>query len=122
MTTLRSILACALRALELFSESIGYQIKFGRPRKPQHLIKDTLTEPEIILIIAASKNIREKAILTLLAFSGLRNKEVCNLRVGDIDFANQVLRVYGGEGQKDRIACVSGACLEILTELLGIKK
>ena len=45
------------------------------------MIRGTLTEAEITLMIAACRSVREKTILSLLAYSGLRNKELIAKRV-----------------------------------------
>jgi integrase len=44
----------------------------------------------------------------------LRAKEVCHLRVGNIDSANMVLHVEQGKGSKDRLAMLSLPLLTIL--------
>ncbi len=69
-------------ALERYTEFIGHPIHLGRPKKPKRFIRSTLSEAEITLMIAACRNIREKTLLSLLAYSGLRNKELCNLKIG----------------------------------------
>lgn len=105
-------------AIEWYMRFIKNPIKLGRPRKPRPIIQNTLSEAEIVRIIMATKNIREKAIITVLAYSGMRNKELCNLRVRDVDFANNQLRVLGGKFNKDRIAYVNGDCTRIIIEYL----
>jgi len=101
-------------ALEWYMVFIGRPMRLGRPKKPKRVIKYTLTEAEVALILAATRNIREKAILTLLAYSGIRNAELCRLRVCDVDFGNNVLRIFAGKDAKDRVVCVSGECIKIL--------
>jgi integrase/recombinase XerD len=104
--------------LERYSEYNGNTFKLGRPRKPRPIIQNTLNEAEIVRIILATKNIREKAIITLLAYSGIRNKELCNLKVKDFDLVNDQIRVLGGKFNKDRIAYINGDCVKIITEYL----
>ena len=72
--------------LERWMEFIENPIRLGRQKKPRTLIKDTLTEAEVTKLIFNCDNIRETALITLLAYSGVRNKDLCNLRVRDIDF------------------------------------
>lgn len=106
-------------ALERYMVFIKRPIKLGRPRKPKQIIKNTLTEGEIARILAASKNEREKAMLAVLAYSGIRNKELCFLKTEDVDLNNQYLRVVGGKGNKDRIVYISKECNKIITEYTG---
>jgi len=106
-------------AIEWYMQFIGRPIKLGRPKKPKHIIKDTLTEAEVTMLIASSKNIREKAIISLLAYSGIRNKELCELRVCDVNLGDNMLRVLEGKGKKDRLINISGDCSRILINYLN---
>ena len=106
-------------ALERWMEFIENPIRLGRQKKPRTLIKDTLTEAEVTKLIFNCNNIRETALITLLAYSGVRNKELCNLRVRDIDFGNNTVRVISGKGVKDGIVCISGEATKILMQYLA---
>ncbi len=105
-------------ALERYTEFIGNPIQLGRPKKPKRMIRGTLSEAEITLMLAACRNVREKAILSLLAYSGLRNKELCALKIADVDVASQLVHVHGGKGQKDRDAAITPACAGVLVKYL----
>ena len=106
-------------ALERWMEYVEDPIRLGRQKKPKTLIKDTLTEAEVTKLIFSCRNIRETAMLTLLSYSGVRNKEFCNFRVKDIDFGNNTVRVVAGKGVKDGIVCISGAATKILMQYLA---
>lgn len=106
-------------AIEWYMNFLGNPIKLGRPKKPRHIIKDTLTEAEVTMLIHAAKNIREKAIITLLAYSGIRNKELCSMKVNEINFGDNTLMVLDGKGRKDRRINISGDCTRILIEYLN---
>ena len=98
-----------------FMKFIGRPIKVEMPRKPQTLpTKDILTEGEIARMMAETKNSREKAMLGILVFNGLRNKEVCSLKVKDIDFENNIIKVISGKFSKDRIVPISKEEYKIL--------
>lgn len=105
-------------ALEKYLNFIGKPIKLARLRRPKPIIKDTLTEGEIARMLAACKNSREQVILAVLAYSGIRNKELCNLRVGDVDLDDGVLKIIEGKGNRDRIAYISRECCKIISEYL----
>lgn len=51
-----------------------------------------------------AKNVMYKAIVTLLATSGLRSGELRELKKGDVDFENAVINVRHGKGDKARLA------------------
>ncbi len=108
-----------LISIEKYMEFKGEEIRFARPKKPKRLLKDFLTEAEISRMILSSKNIRELAIISLLAYSGIRNSELCNLKVGDTDFGNNTLRVINGKNSKDSIRYMSAECTKILIKYLS---
>ena len=80
-------------ALEVYCAFLGHPIKLGRPKKPRHLVRGTLSEAEITLLIAAARTLRERAMIATLAYAGLRNKELCRLHIGDVDLSGQTLHV-----------------------------
>jgi site-specific recombinase XerD len=106
-------------ALERYMAFIKRPIKLKRPRKPKQIIKNTLTEGEVARILAATKNERERAMLAILVYSGIRNKELCSLKPEDIDFNNQYLRVIDGKGSKDRVVYISRDCVKSIIEYIG---
>jgi len=106
-------------SIEKYFFFIGQKITFARPKKPKRLIKDFLSESEVAKIIGASKNIREKAMITLLAYSGIRNKESCDLKVSDLDFGDNLVRVLKGKNSKERVVNMSGECTKILLKYLS---
>lgn len=105
-------------ALERYMEFLGTPLRLGRPKKPRRTIKDTLSEAEIARLIGTCKNIRERAILVLLAYSGIRAKELCSLKVSDFSIPNQSLHIQAGKGNKNRVACIPSECLCIVLEYL----
>ena len=78
-----------------YMEFIGRPIQFIGPRKPQTIIKEVLTEGEIARILAETKNSREKTMVAILTYTGLRNKELCNLKVNDVDLYANAIRFLG---------------------------
>jgi site-specific recombinase XerD len=57
-------------------------------------------------VINSCDSIRDKAIIMLMADSGIRRSELCNLNWSDIDMQSGLLRVKQGKGKKDRSAVV----------------
>lgn len=106
-------------AIEKYMEFIGKPINFGRQKKPKRIIKDTLTEGEVTKLLFNCKNIRESAILSLLAYSGIRNKELCNLKVSDIDCGTNTIRIIQGKGLKDRVVYMGGRCSSLLIRYMN---
>lgn len=109
-----------VKAIEYWFEFHGEIIRFARQRKPKPIIKQTLTEAEVTRLLFCCKNIREKSIMGVLAYSGIRPKELRNLKVQDFDFGSNELRVIQGKGMKDNVIYISSACAKILLEYLTI--
>ena len=61
-------------------------------------------------MVAACRAIREKTIPPLLAYSGLRNKELCVLKTGDVEIGSRLIHVRSGKRPKDRNASVAAPC------------
>lgn len=105
-------------AIEHYTRFKGDEVKLTRPRKPKRIISDVLSEAEISKMISASKDVRVKAMICLLSYSGLRNKELCNLKLEDIDLgANQIL-VIDGKNRQDGVVNISSECTNVLIEYL----
>lgn len=105
-------------AIEWFFRWQGKELKLGRPKKPRTIIKNTMTESEITKILAVTENLKEKAIISVLAYSGIRNQELCNLRVCDVNLGDNHIRIFKGKGKRDRAICISGDCVKILIDYL----
>lgn len=108
----------AIKAVERYMQFLGRPIHLGRPRKPQRADMAVLSEAKITLLIAACKNLRERAILSLLAYSGIRNRELISLRVRNVDPGSQTVTVECGKGAKGRVCYVAGECVEVLSDYL----
>ena len=96
-----------MSVVERYMGFVGRKVLFTRPRRPTPMPKEVLTEGEVARIVAATKNSREKAIISILVYSGIRNKELCNLKARDIDFDNGTVKIYGGKNSKDGISQIS---------------
>jgi site-specific recombinase XerD len=107
-----------LMAIERYQESRGITVHFARPTKPEPLLENTLSEAEISVLLAGVKKLRAKALITVLAYSGIRNAEVCALRIEDIDLGDGQIKVRKGKGQHAYVASIPGACADILARYL----
>ena len=108
-----------LASIEKYVRFRGKEVKFARPKKPKRLIKDFLSEAEVSRIISACKNIREKGFLVLISYTGLRNQELCDLKVSDLDFGDNTVRVLKGKNSKERIVNMSSECTKIILKYLS---
>jgi len=106
-------------AISRYMEFLGRTIKWHRPRRPNTLpTREVLTEGEIARILAATKNSREQAMIGLLSYCGLRNSELCSLKVKDVDTDNNLVKVIGGKFKKDRVVPMSKDCCKMVIRYL----
>ena len=108
-----------MRAIENYMEYIGDPIHFGRPKKPKYMPKEPMTEGEISVILSKCQNIRELAIMSMLAYTGIRNQELCDLRVRHVDLARNIVHIEKGKGSKGRFAHMAGECSKVLMRYLS---
>ncbi len=104
--------------LEHYTRYKGQAVKLARPKKPRRLIKDVMTESEVSRLLMAAKNIRVKAMLCLLAYSGVRNLELCNLKLEDVDLGANQVTVRDGKNRQDGVINISAECTRVLIEYL----
>lgn len=105
-------------AIEYYLEFLGNPLKLARQRKPKPIVKEVLTEGEVTAMFLACRSIREKAMLAVLAYSGIRNKEFRQLKVSDIDTGNNAIRIVRGKGEKDGWSYVSAECVRLINRYL----
>jgi len=95
--------------------------KLSRVKKARKL-PSVLTLPEIEMILNAPKTddvtgLRDKAILETFYSSGLRVSELINLKVNDLFFDDEVIRVLG-KGSKERIIPIGSSAVKWVKEYL----
>ncbi len=101
-----SLYLCS-EALKKFLEVNGMKEladKIEAPKRPKALPK-YLTEEEIgaMLSKAKERSLRDYIVLGLLAYTGMRVSELCNLNLEDLELEKRVIHIRGGKGKKDRI-------------------
>lgn len=107
----QSHIANVCRVVEAYTESTGRKLTLARGRKTKSSSVESLTEGEVAVILSACRTVRERAILSILAYSGMRNDELCRLRTADVGLADQVIRITHGKGGHGRAVRVSGRCI-----------
>ncbi len=108
MTGLRFLFRVTLRRLDLADEI--YHI-----REPQR-IPLVMSPVETKRLLAVAKNLKVRVLFSLAYGCGLRAGEVVRLRVGDIDSAQNVIRVVQAKGRKDRHVMLSKELLALLRQ------
>ncbi|WP_084119150.1 site-specific tyrosine recombinase/integron integrase [Aquiflexum balticum] len=85
----------------------------SRPKK-EKLLPNVLSKEEVKMILEAHKNIKHKAMLSLIYACGLRRSELLNLKIKDVDSKRRLLIVRQSKGKKDRIVPISDKIIELL--------
>lgn len=94
------------------------------PKQPKKNVK-IYTDEEIAQIYTAVSsspdwvNVRDKAIISLMYDSGLRQAEVCKINMVDFDSIRNILHVHG-KGNKDRIVPIGGMTRRYVMEYLKL--
>ena len=110
--------ARAIRTLLLFWHAEGYimsPIGFAIPKVAKKRLP-VLSAEELVTIISACKTPRDKALVLLMADSGLRRAEVCSLNWGDVDMTSGLVTVRRGKGGKARSAVIGATTRRALLQ------
>ena len=108
-------------ALKSFFKSLGLQdnpaddLRIKRVR----IERDYITEDEVRILLAGVDNVRDKAIMAVLCFLGLRREELVNLTVFDVQGPS--LRIFG-KGGVERDIPISKAARSYLDQLFRWKE
>jgi len=106
MTGVRFLFRVTLRRHDLAAEI--YHLK--EPQK----VPVVMSQDEIKRLLAMAANIKLRAMLSLAYGCGLRAGEVVRLRVGDMDSAQNIIRVVQAKGRKDRNVMLPADILGLL--------
>ena len=75
-----------------------------------------LSHNEVRQLLKAPKLLKHRLVLAMLYGCGLRNFELCNLHLKDLDFDRKMLHIRQGKGRKDRYVPLSQM------QIRGLKK
>ena len=96
-------------------------------REPQTLPRNILTPAEARKIIETpdvktALGYRDRTIFEVLYATGIRKLELMNLTVADVNLEEELLRINGGKGAKDRVVPLTAiACSFLESYIKGIR-
>jgi len=109
----------------LYSPSSGFGLKAWDnpiiavdPPKVEKKLLPALAQDQISYLINQVANIRDKAIISLFADSGLRLSELANIRVCDVDWSRHLIKTIC-KGNKEGLAAFGLRTQELLQEWLS---
>jgi site-specific recombinase XerD len=87
-----------------YKEVLGVNWDFSRipTMKRDKKLPNVLHEEEILALLNAIQNPRDKAFISLLYSAGLRVQEACNLKISDIDSKRMLIHIRQSKRNKDR--------------------
>ncbi|MEL6878761.1 MAG: tyrosine-type recombinase/integrase [Pseudomonadota bacterium] len=108
MTGVKFLLRVTLRRHDLVAEIFSLK----EPVK----VPFVLSRNEIRRILAMAPGIKARAMLSLAYGCGMRAGEVVRLKVGDIDSAQNIIRIVQAKGRKDRNVMLPADILSLLRD------
>jgi site-specific recombinase XerD len=86
--------------------------------KETKAILPSLTREQVEYLIAQADNLRDKTIIALLSDSGMRLKEIGNIKVSDIDWESMTITIWD-KGNKQRRAPFTARSGDLLMQYLS---
>jgi len=89
------------------------------PKLPKRLPSVVLTKREIKKLLSSPdttkpSGMRDRAVLEILYSTGIRKRELGNLKLYDVDLTNRQVTVREGKGKKDRILPLTKKAAEVV--------
>jgi len=107
-----------INSIEKYMDYKRKLVRYAKPKRIRALITDVLTEAEVNRMIQSCKNIKEKAMFTLLAYSAVRNRSFCNIKLRDVDFGDNTINIRKVKGRKEYQTNISSDCTKVLLKYL----
>lgn len=114
-----------ISAYKIFVQDVMKQewegIKVKRPRREKKL-PVVLSINEVERMIAATRNLKHRAMLMLMYSAGLRRMELQQMKPSAIDSERMLIHISQGKGKKDRYSILSQKTLETLRLYYSIER
>lgn len=92
------------------------QVAYASPSRVTHEQIEQLRQR-----ILVNEGIRDYAVVTLMAYGGLRISEACGARLEDLNLISGELRIINGKGSKTRIVYLNEKIINALREYLKVR-
>lgn len=109
--------ALALNAIvfmyrHIIKQSLSIKLNFIKGNRQQKL--PSILSREEVRLLLSNLTKRNYLVASLMYGSGLRSREVVNLRIQDIDFDYLCVRIWNGKGNKHRIVTLARELIPLL--------
>ena len=117
-----NITVCALKFLYKVTIPRDWAVTHMPYAKRGSALPVVLSREEVAQFLACVRALKYRAMICIAYGTGLRLREVSNLRVADIDSQRGVIHVVKGKGLKDRFVMLSPKLLELLREYYRVER
>lgn len=127
--SMRSILMVFFKWLQEQGLVSANPVKEIPPPKPEKALPKAVRQVDAVRILDYANRFgensflrsRNRLLMALMIFSGLRRKEAAGLKLADYSRQEGVLRIQAGKGDKDRLVPLSASLKHYLAEYLKVR-
>lgn len=113
----------AISSLKFFFSGVLERPIYGMERpKREKSLPTVLSREEVKKVLESANNPKHKLVLKCLYGMGLRVSELVNLRLADIDFDRDMVKVSSGKGEKDRYVMLPAGLKQELKSYIELEK
>lgn len=105
-------------AFNNYGQFLGVDLRVKPPSREKRKVPRFLSEQEVQSFLFAIDSVRDRALFTLLAYTGMRCAELCNLKREDVNFEGRTLIIQNGKGGKSAEIPVARVALDSLSDYL----
>lgn len=101
VSTQRQLISAIKLFKAFYPECAIDEVRLTRPRKDK-ILPTVLSKEEVIDLLRCTKNLKHRAVLSMIYSAGLRISELLNLELKNIDVDRRQIIVKNAKGRKDR--------------------
>ena len=101
VSTQRQLISAIKLFKAFYPECAIDEVRLTRPRKDK-ILPTVLSKEEVIDLLRCTKNLKHRAVLSMIYSAGLRISELLNLELANIDVDRRQIIVKNAKGRKDR--------------------
>ena len=113
ISTQRQFISAVKQFIIFYPETKISNLALTRPKKSK-ILPTVLSPEEVIAIIQCTRNLKHRAIITLMYSAGLRIGELLNLKLEDINLNRKQVHIKRAKGRKDRYVTLAKSFIPLL--------
>lgn len=117
INTQRQFISAMKHFIVYYPDTLINDLELTRPKKSKKL-PTVISQEELIRLLVCTKNLKHRAILSLIYSSGLRIGELINLKLEHILLDRQQIFIKDAKGRKDRYVMLAQTIMPLLNNYL----